>query len=144
MKTLDEITDSDLTSEKIQLRIDNWVERIDKLYVQMEEWLPTGWIAHKEKDVPMNEPLMKKYRVRAVKLDRLELTGKNNLKATIEPRGLWIIGSNGRLDLVYKNRHYIIVDEAENFKNPQWRIASLSKRTKLEVLNKEKFQSLLK
>jgi len=91
----------------------------------------------------MHEELMRRLNVPARDLPVLDLSYQGKSSARIEPRGLWIIGANGRLDLLVGSRHYVIIDSAENLEAPQWQIAPLSKRQEMQALNRETFISVL-
>lgn len=141
MVTSKETPGSEVTPQHIQARVDDWKKRIDGLYYAIIEWLPKGWEAERRLNVLMNEELMQKNKVQSVELQSLVLHGGKH-EAVIEPRALWIIGANGRLDLVFGKQHYVIVDMADHFKKPQWKIAPLSNRQKIQDLNSQTFKSL--
>ena len=90
----------------------------------------------------MHEPLMQKFNLPARDIPVLELASGER-SARLEPRGLWIIGANGRLDLFAGTRHYMIVDTAENLQPPQWQIAPFSDRRLLTPLNSSTFGAAL-
>lgn len=73
----------------------------------------------------------------------LDLVHDGRRVASIEPRGLWIIGTNGRLDLTRDDERYLITDEAEIFAHPSWRIAPFSNRRQLKRLDRDELLSLL-
>ena len=65
----------------------------------------------------------------------LDLLDGGKTVATIAPRGLWIVGENGRLDLRRGASHHRIVDVAEIFEPPQWRLTAMTdplRRTPLD------------
>jgi hypothetical protein len=140
---LEETTSREIDHDHIVRRVDDWAHRIEELYRLVEGWLPVGWTVHQRGTVQMREELMQKFRVPARELPVLELVHDRKVYAHIEPRGLWIIGANGRLDLFSGPRHHVIVDAAENFQPPDWRIASLSDRQNPQPLNRDTFVSAL-
>jgi hypothetical protein len=140
---LDEFTDGELTQDHVVRRVDDWAHRIDDLYALIESWLPTPYRVRTRRHVAMHEELMVKYGVPARNLPVLEIFDGDRLLLSIEPRGLWIIGANGRLDVKRPREPYIIVDDAENFAEPRWRIAPLSARTKLKMLDRDQLIGLL-
>jgi hypothetical protein len=142
-RVLEETTRPEIDRDHIVRRVDDWVGRINSLYGQIEEWLPAGWTAHRKTTVRMHEELMRRLNVPARDLPVLDLLHQGKLSARIEPRGLWIIGANGRLDLIIDSRHYVIIDSAENLEAPQWQIAPLSNRQSLQKLDRETFISVL-
>ena len=142
-RVLEETTSREIDRNHIERRVDDWVERICALYRQIGDWLPSGWAASRSGTVRMQEELMQKFNVPARDLPVLELLHEGGASARIEPRGLWIVGANGRLDLFSGARHYVIIDSAENFEPPDWRMAPLSNRQGLQPLNRETLISVL-
>jgi len=91
----------------------------------------------------MHEELMKKFGVSPRSVPVLQLFHQGAPSARIEPRGLWIIGANGRLDIVRGTKHYVIIDAAENLAKPDWQIAPLSDRRNLQKLNAQTLSAAL-
>ncbi len=50
----------------------------------------------------------------------LDIYNKDRITATIKPIGLWIIGANGRVDILFKDGAVTLVDEAERFQAASW------------------------
>ena len=73
----------------------------------------------------------------------LDLVRGGRRVAGIEPRGLWIVGTNGRLDLTRDDERYLITDAAEIFARPSWRIAPFSNRRQLKHLDRDELLSVL-
>ena len=72
---------------------------------------------------------MRKFGLDAKRMPTLELRDRAaGHVARLEPRGLWIIGSNGRVDLKDGSQRYLIVDTAENFEAPDWQAARADRR----------------
>jgi hypothetical protein len=140
---LQEVTEADLSPAHIERRVDDWITRIRDLYAAIESWLPDGWSAQRGRNVRMHEELMRRFGVAPRELPVLDLMKDGQRVASIEPRGLWIIGANGRLDLTRGTDRYVIVDEAENFAQPSWRIAPFSDRRQTQQFGREELISLL-
>jgi hypothetical protein len=140
---LEETTSREIDRDHIVRRVDDWASRVDALYSQISGWLPAGWAVARSGAVQMREELMQKFGVPARELPILQLSLNGKPSAHIEPRGLWIIGAKGRLDLFSGSRHYIIIDTAENFEPPDWRIAPLSDRRSRQPPSRETFVSAL-
>ena len=73
----------------------------------------------------------------------LRLFHNGELAGRIEPRGLWIIGVNGRLDFFRGPSHFVIMDTAGNFEPPNWRMALLSDRSRMSPLDRQTFVNAL-
>jgi len=142
-KVLEEVTDQEIDREHIIRRVDDWAARIDALYQQIEGWLPADWTADRSKTVRMHEKLMQRYDVPPRDLPVLRLLYQGTPSGRIEPRGLWIVGENGRLDFFRGSDHYLIIDIAENFASPDWRIARFTDQRNFQRLARDTFNAVL-
>ena len=140
---LEEVTNQAIDRTHVTRRVDDWAARIDALYRQITEWLPAGWTADRTATVRMHEQLMKKYDVPPRDLPVLRLMDRGILSGRIEPRGLWIVGENGRLDFYRGSDHYVIIDAADNFAPPEWRIAPFTDRQNKQRLGRDAFVAAL-
>lgn len=120
---LEDVTSNTVDAVHIQRRVDDWEERLNGLYAAIGDWLPDGWDARPGAPVVMHEPLMRKFGMDAKPMPTLKLRDRAGNAARLEPRGLWIIGTNGRVDLKGGSQRYLIVDMAENFETPDWQAA---------------------
>lgn len=125
---LEELTRDELTREHVQQRIDEWAERIASLYRDVETWLPGGWTARRGAPVEMHEELMRKMAVQPRQLPTLELVHDGAVRVKLRPYGLWIIGTNGRIDLVKGQQRYFLLDHARTFEPADWHVASATAR----------------
>jgi hypothetical protein len=139
---LEETTSQEIDRNHVMRRVDDWADRVSALYADICNWLPAGWTAQRRGVVKMHEQLMHKFGVPARDLPVLELSSGER-SARLEPRGLWIIGANGRLDLFAGPHHYMIIDTAENLQPPQWQIAPFSDRRQLKPLDSGTFGAAL-
>ncbi len=126
---LDDVTNEYITQAEIRKRIEDWKERLNGLYDQMREFLPEGWEAQPGISFEMNEEMMRNHGIKPKSLPTLDLVGEGDKIARVAPRGLWIVGTNGRVDLKYGDRHYLIVDTAERFENPKWQAVCAQHRS---------------
>ncbi len=85
----------------------------------------------------MLEKLMRKFGIAARQIPTLKLFNQSDDIVKLEPRGLWIIGGNGRIDLKCDGRHYFIVDFAENFEQPDWQAIRAENRSEHEKVTRE-------
>jgi hypothetical protein len=140
---LEEVTGSEITRDHAARRVDDWEARIERLFSEIAQWLPPGWAATRPRTVSMHEPMMRHVGIPSRELPVLQISRDSRDIAQLEPRGLWILGTNGRLDLVGKTGHYLIIDDAEIFGPPDWRIAPLAARTQREKLDRTRLLAAL-
>ena len=69
--------------------------------------------------------------------------GRAGQVVKLQPRALWIIGKNGRVDLKCDGGRYLIVDAAENFEEPDWQAARAERRCDRESVSREWLRRLL-
>ena len=141
---LDEVTDDSLDAAHILRRVDDWEERLKSLYAQIGDWLPDGWTACAGAPVRMHEEMMREFGVAPRSLPTLELASPTGGAAKLEPRALWIIGANGRVDLRRDGQHHLIVDVAGNFETPFWQAAPIEHRLDRETITREWLQRFLR
>ena len=134
---LDEVTSEAIDEKHIRRRVDDWEERLNRLYAMIGDWLPDGWEARRGALVSMHEKLMRKFGVEEKRIPTLELHGLTGEVVRLEPYGLRIIGYNGRVDLKREGRRHIIVDAAENFEEPDWQVARDGQRCDRESVTRE-------
>lgn len=72
----------------------------------------------------MHEELMEEFGLPPESIDTADIYKDGRLLASFKPKGLWIIGANGRIDLLTSKGSYILVDGAEQFQPPKWLIYS--------------------
>lgn len=130
MDVLEELTEFEdqIDRAQIERRIDDWGRRIENLSSDVRSWLPSGWTAVSGNQVTHRDDLKDRFDVPGRLVPVLCLEYRGAAKGRLEPRGLWIVGANGRVDLILPPRHFILIDRAENFEAPQWTITPLRDR----------------
>ncbi len=144
LTVLQDVTSETVDAKHIQKRVDDWEERLKNLYEKISDWLPNGWQALNGNPVRMNETLMRKFGIEAKQIPTLTLLHQSGDSVKLEPRGLWIIGANGRLDLKHAGQHYFIVDFAKNFEQPDWHVVRAENRFEREKLSQEWLTQILR
>ena len=133
---LEEVLDEEITKEYVVKRVDDWLKRLNDLYDLVESWLPSGWRAERQKSARMDERMMQRFQIEARQVPVLELTSPSGEEASLQPRGLWIIGVNGRVDLYAGDRHFLILDRSESFARPDWAISDFYNRSKVDKFDR--------
>lgn len=130
MDVAEELTEFEDRIDRVHVerRVRDWEVRVSGLYTQIASWLPPDWTSELEGVAVLREPLMEKFGVAERHLPQLALSQGGRKRAMLEPRYLWIIGSNGRLDLTGSIGHFVINDRSEFFEEPRWHIAAFLAR----------------
>ena len=140
---LDDVTNEKIDAQHIRRRVADWDTRLQTLYDMIGGWLPEGWTAHEGAPVRMHEELMRESGVEPKQVPTLELVSQTGEVAKLEPRALWVIGCNGRVDLKRDNHHYLIVDLAENFEGADWQAARADRRGERKPVTRDWLVSVL-
>lgn len=121
--------DDDLSRDEVQHRIDDWLGRLDTLFQRSEEWARDhGWTVSRIGPTPMDEDLMRRHAMSPAEQPVLKLEGPDGAYALFKPKGLWVIGANGRVDLYTPKGAFILVDQADAFRAPEWRLFRASEK----------------
>ena len=134
---LDDVTDDRVDAAHVHRRVDEWERRVRDLIAAIEQWLPDGWSAHPGQPMRMNEELMRKFAVPARSIPTSRLVHLAGDTADLEPRGLWIIGANGRVDLTHGDERFLLLDVAGNFQPPAWQACSAQSRANHEPISRD-------
>ena len=140
---LDDVTDDQIDAAHVRRRVDDWARRVSDLLEKIEHWLPDGWSASPGEPTCMDEELMRKFGVSAKDMPTLRLAHEAGDTAELEPRGLWIIGANGRVDLTRGGERYLLLDMAESFESPTWHVRLARDRKHQEPLSETWLQRAL-
>lgn len=112
-----------ITAQAVQNRIDDWLLRLRNLLDQTKRWAEINhWQVEAAESIVMDEELMRRVHLRPHRQPVLRLRGPNAKYAMFKPKGLWVIGANGRVDLYTSKGAFILVDRAEAYSPPQWTV----------------------
>ena len=118
---LDDVTSESIDAPYVQRRVDDWIDRLGALYGELSTALPDGW-STRTAAVTMHEELMRKFNVPPASVPTLSFAHKSGVGASLIPRGLWVIGANGRVDLTTDGQRYLVLDLADSFTCPEWQV----------------------
>lgn len=135
---IEELTSEDVTLDAahIRERVADWRRRLSNLYGDIAGWL-SDFTSDQTDDVEMHEELMQRYGVPPIRLPILRLSDGRDELARFVPRGLWIIGANGRVNLFAQNGQFVIIDRADYYSPPRWEIAPSLHRRDTQPLSRE-------
>ncbi len=144
LTVLDELTQDDLAPEYVDQRVSDWVQRINDLYDTIEKWLPAGWRSQPGQPLLMDEGLMRSANIAPREVPTLELVRDDAVHISFRPHGLWIVGANGRVDVIKNGQLFILLDTANSLELPNWRIASAEARRDSKPFDQNQLLLLLK
>ena len=129
----------------IEDRLADWRERIGELYNTIDSWLQNNsqYSFEQSKPITLEEEMMGKFGVNKVQLPTANIFRSNNLVASLKPKGLGVIGANGRVDLISKSKLIMLLDLSEQFQDSKWEIAYSKNRQKRLPLNKSNLIKVL-
>lgn len=124
-------------------RVNDWERRIYELYALIEEWTGriSGVRAERARSVEMSEELMQKFAVPDRELLILDILREDKALASFVPRGLWLIGYNGRIDIITADGTRLLVDAGEKG-TVDWKLVDTADRSFL-AFDESTFKNLL-
>ncbi len=126
-------------------RVGDWKKRVSDLYSTIELWLESSdYYIKRGSKLKMYEELMSEFNVRATDIETSDIYKDNKIVLTLKPKGLWIVGVNGRIDLLSTKGNYMLVDFAEQFEPPHWKLFNGDKKNGVEFTKQSFFQLLNK
>lgn len=118
-----------MNREQVIARIDDWEERLNSLYGQIESWyrdLPASERNQilKGSVLQRDESPMKQFDIQPRMLPTLSvLCGKN--RVSFVPSVLWIVGANGRVNATTNKQQFVLVDMGGAIGQPSdWQIVT--------------------
>jgi hypothetical protein len=120
---IDDVDEPTVTADHVHRRVDDWLERLRQLFSVIKDWAATnGWTATDGKPLPLNEEPMVQFGLPPEAQPVLTLHSPTGGTVLVKPKALWVFGANGRVDLYSTKGAYTLVDVAEQFQPPQWRL----------------------
>jgi hypothetical protein len=93
----------------------------------------------------MSEELMRRFDVDARMMPAFEIRAGNQRILRFQPKGLWIIGAKGRVDLITKAAAPILVDQSEPLsKSTNWQLYDPRDRNRSVPLTQETFREIVR
>lgn len=127
----------------VEKRVRDWKKRVSDLYSTIKFWLKdSGYSFKYGSKLSMYEELMSQFQVQPTEIDTADIYKNNKLILTIKPKGLWVVGANGRIDILSAKGNYLLVDFSEQFKTPKWKLFNGEKKNGVEF-TKETFLQIL-
>ena len=124
--------------------VDDWIRRVGALYDDIQAWL--GAQPHlrceRSRDVTMSEEVMRNFAVTDRDIPLLDVLDAHQVVASFVPRGLWLIGSWGRIDIITIDRTHVLL-AVGGAANLEWRLVSSDDRRQTIPFDKNALLTLL-
>jgi hypothetical protein len=128
------------TIDRVQIknRLEERKEQIEKLFNHIENWISgeSEFRFKRSKPVTLKEEETGNQESEQIQLPTANIFRNNTLVASLKPKGLWVIGANGRVDLLNKYESIILFDLSKNEEDFNWEISYSKKGQKRLPLNK--------
>jgi hypothetical protein len=133
------------TPERVRQRLDDWRSRVDALYDSIEDVLVgTGFKTDRSGTHANTEKIPQRLGIHQPALNILRVVRPDGTNAaTLTPKGLWVTGANGRVDLRIisvsgSNEIYLLLDTSEPLsQKPKWIRSRVSTPFDREVFDPE-------
>lgn len=128
-----------LDRERVLARLGDWRDRVHRLYDEIETGLGTGYVYDRTGKHISQEDIVQRAGLTQSEvppIDVLRIEGPHRRALAIfQPRHLWMIGANGRIDLFVTpkvgvgRRHFMLIDVSRPLTAPaDWRLVSPAER----------------
>lgn len=137
-------TDGIFDRAKVLDRVADWEARLTKFFTQIAGWIVDRPTLRVEltRTVTMSEEMMRNYAIPDRDLPILDVLENGEAVASFVPRALWIIGADGRVDLITHSGTDILVYD-RGATPAVWQVADRNRRTRLSAFDKTTFLALL-
>lgn len=134
-----------IDKDHILKRIADWKKRVNNLYKETNSWLK------ERKDLSfrignptsMYEGLMQSFQVTPTDVNTADILKEEKIIISFKPKGLWIIGANGRIDIISRIGNYILIDTSNQFETPNWKIFRPADNTNGRPFNQAELFNLI-
>ena len=125
-------------------RLDDWQRRVEAIYAEAEAWAARdGLTADRSRTILMSEELMQKFAVPDRELPILDINRGETPVMSIVPAGLWVIGSNGRIDVITQEKGAILFDASPAMQPARWVYLVRGERREPQPWNEAAFHGLI-
>lgn len=134
--------------DQVVEELNDWVRHVNGLYDTVEEWLRERVELRFDRTrlVTIYEELMQKFGVPDRDIPILDILNGDDTLASFIPRGLWLIGAWGRVDVITNRSTATILgirDTRPDKNTLHWRLTKPRDRRQLEPLTKDALLSLV-
>jgi hypothetical protein len=140
------MSEQEIDKQYVETRVEDWLFRVNSLYESVRQALSnsSNVHCHKTSSIQMHEELMQRFGVDAVDVPTLDIIKDEETVATFKPIGLWVIGANGRIDILSEKGAYIVVDSATFGDKADWKVYTPTNRRNARDLDQSFIKELVK
>jgi hypothetical protein len=134
-----------MDKDHIIKRIADWKKRINNLYKETKSWINE----HEDLSITIGNPtrmyegLMQNFHLQPTEVSTADIFKGKKILLSFKPKGLWMIGANGGIDIISKAGNYILIDTADQFKTPNWQIFRATDRKNGRPFNQAELFNLI-
>jgi hypothetical protein len=123
--------------QRVIEEVDDWLRRVERLYLDVREWLDDNRDLRFEqtRTVTMSEEMMQLFAVADRELPVLDILRDDQVVASFVPRGLWLIGAWGRIDVITSDRTWILV-AVKHLEQLEWQLVSPDDQRRMRPFDK--------
>lgn len=134
-----------IDKQHVEKGVLDWKKRVSELYSTINSWLADSEFSLRYgSKLPMYEGLMWQFNVQATEIDTVAIYSGKTFVLVIKPKGLWVIGVNGLIEILTTKGNYLLKDCAEQFAPPQWKLFYGLKNKEVDFNKEIFFQILMK
>jgi hypothetical protein len=129
---------------QVEEEVEDWVRRVATFYEDVRIWLGDrpGLRCEQTRTVTMSEELMQKFAVADRDIPVLDVLDVDQVITSFVPRGLWLIGSWGRIDVITRDRTRVLV-ALGGPENLEWQLVSPEDRRRMVPFGKTELLALV-
>jgi len=134
-----------MDKDHIIKRIADWKKRVSNLYKETKSWIkakPDLSITIGN-PTPMYEGMMQSFQIKPTEVDTADILKGKKFVLSFKPKGLWMIGANGRIDIISRAGNYILIDTSDQFGTPNWHIFRADDRQNGRPFNQAELFNLI-
>lgn len=125
---IDDIDEPEITADDVNRRVEDWLGRLDVLFKKVEAWVKDGgWSIEPGAPIPMHEEPMQRFGIAESSQPSLSVRSPAGAEIWLKPKGLWVIGANGRVDIFSPKGVFTLIDVADPFDEPRWVLHHIGK-----------------
>lgn len=133
--------------QTISARADDWIYRLEELQKMVRDWIKQSGQSDLNLEIlpslKMYEELMDRFKVPARQMPVFRILKGSSQLVLFRPKALWVVGANGRVDLVTKTDVPMLIDASEPMSGrAHWKIFQKHRRNSVDF-NYDYFSKLM-